>query len=104
MRDHFVREISARAAPVLRDRLLAPEFGQPRRQDARGRVRTTAGWEADHKVNNARRPGVRAGEARHGRQRGSARAEMHKQSTGNFHAFPRWGWMSCRGACALDGP
>jgi len=31
MRDHFVREISARAAPVLHDDLLAPEFGQPAR-------------------------------------------------------------------------
>jgi hypothetical protein len=29
---------------------------------------------------------------------------MHKQSTGNFHEFPRWGWMSCRGACALMAP
>ena len=72
MRDHFVREISARAAPVLHHNLLAPELRQTRCEDARGRVGAAAGRKTDDEVHRARRPSLRARRVRQARHRGGS--------------------------------
>src|SRR5215813_3935192 len=50
-----------------------PGFGQP------------TCWEADDQVHRPRRIGLRPRDARHDRQRGSARGQMEKISAGKFY-------------------
>ena len=44
-----------------------------------------AGGNADDQAHRPRRIGLRPRDARHGRQRGSARCQMQKLSAGKFH-------------------
>ena len=46
------------------------------------------GGKADDDAHRPRRIGLRPRDARHGRQRGSARCQMQKLSAGKFHHDP----------------
>ena len=59
------------------------------------------GGKADDDAHRPRRIGLRPRDARHGRQRGSARGQMQKLSAGKFHGAPllsiaRTGFMEYR--------
>jgi hypothetical protein len=104
VRDHFVREISARAAPVLHDDLLAPELRQTRCQDARGCVGAAARRKSDDEVHRARRPSLRAREAGQHRQHGGTGGEVQKQSASEDHAVRPLGKSACEQRCATYRP
>src|SRR5262245_5128837 len=55
---------------------------------SRNRVGRAPGWAADHDTYRSRRIGLPPSDARHDRQRRSARGEMQKISAGKFHFEP----------------
>ena len=86
--DRLGGDIAASARPVLDDELLAEPLRQPLTDQARDDVGRAAGGEADDDAHRPRRIGLRPRDARHGRQRGSARGQMQKLSAGKFHRRP----------------
>ena len=101
--DCFGGDISAGPRPVLDHERLTKPLRQPLSQQARGSVRpaagglpdndarygigTAAGGKADDDADRPRRIGLRPRDARHGRERGSARGQMQKISAGKFHGI-----------------
>ena len=87
--DRLGGDIAAGARPVLDDELLAEPLRQPLTDQARDDVGRAAGGKADNDAHRPRRIGLRPSDARHGRQRGSARGQMQKlSSAGKFHCAP----------------
>ena len=80
-----MRDIAAGARPVLDDEWLTEPLRQPLSDQARDDVGRAAGGKADDDAHRPRRIGLRPRDARHGRQRGSARGQMQKLSAGKFH-------------------
>src|SRR5262249_51873850 len=79
-------QIAAGAWPVLDDELLAEPFRQQLACQSANYVSCAAGWPADDQPHGPRRIGLRPRNARHRRERGSARGQMQKlPSVGKFH-------------------
>ena len=83
--DHFGADIAGGARSVLDDELLAKSLRQPLTHQARDDVGRTTGRKADNDAHRVRRIGFRPRDARHRRERGSARGQMQKSSAGKFH-------------------
>ena len=83
--DHLGTDIAPCTWPVLSDEWPAQAVRQPLTDQPCGDVRRSAGWKASDNLYRPCRIGLRAGDARQSRQRGSARCEMQKRSTGKFH-------------------
>ena len=83
--DRLGADIAAGARPVLDDELLAEPLRQPLADQARDDVVRAAGGKADDDAHRPRRIGLRPCDARDGRQRGGARCQMQKFTTGKFH-------------------
>ena len=75
-----VGDVAARAALVLDDDLLAPDFRQPAGGDARGRVGAAAGREADDQPHHAGRPAACAEANRGSAGAATAAAPRRKNS------------------------
>src|SRR5262245_45217343 len=73
------------ARAVLDDDLLAKGRREFLRNHSAHRVRTTAGRVWHDQRNRTRRIGLRPGDPRDGRQRGSARCQMQEFAAGKFH-------------------
>ena len=86
--DRLGADIAAGARPVLDDEWLPEPLRQPLTDQARDDVGRAAGRKADDDAHRPRRIGLRPRDARHGRQRGSARCQMQKLSAGKFHGDP----------------
>ena len=76
--DRLGADIAAGTRPVVDDELLAEPLRQPLTDQARDDVGRAAGGIANNDAHRPRRIGLRPCEARHGRQRGSARGQMQK--------------------------
>src|SRR5713226_129364 len=74
--DHLGADIAASSWSVLDDELLAEPLRQPLSYQACHDVSGTTGGKSDDQAYWPRRIGLRPSEARHGRQRGSARCRM----------------------------
>ena len=86
MHDRLGGDIAAGARPVLDDEWLAEPLRQPLTHQARGDVESQPpGAKPTINAHRPRRIGLRPRDARHGRQRGSARCQMQKLSAGKFH-------------------
>jgi hypothetical protein len=83
--DRLDGDVGAGAGPVLDDDLLAEPLRQPRGNNACDGVGTSARRKAHDPAHRPHRIGLRPRDARRGWQRGSARCEMEKISTGKFH-------------------
>src|SRR5215472_5258440 len=86
--DRFGTDIGAPARTVLNDEWLAQALRQPLAHQARQDIRRAAGSRRDDDPDWPRWIALRPSDTRHGRQRGSARDEMEKISTGKFHSEP----------------
>ena len=86
--DRLGANIVAGARPVLDDEWLAEPLRQPLSHQAREDVGRAAGGKADDDAHRPRRIGLRPSDARHGRQRGSARGQMQEFAAGKFHGAP----------------
>src|SRR5437870_2351476 len=86
--DCFGTDIATSARPVFDNEWLAELLRQPLSHHARERVLRAAGGEGDKKAHRPRRIGLRPCNSRHSRERGSARNQMQKLSTGKFHRNP----------------
>src|SRR5262249_27528498 len=80
----FGGDISGCPGTVFDDELLTEPLGQPLTEQARGDVGGAAGGKADNQAHRPRRIGLRPSDARDGRERGRARRQMEKLSTGKF--------------------
>ena len=87
-RDRLQREIAAGTRPVVDDHRLAEPLRQRLTDEPRDDVGRAAGGNEDHQCHRPRRISLRPCNTRHGRQRGSARCQMQKLSTGKFHDAP----------------
>ena len=87
--DRLGGDISGGARAVLSDEWLAEPLRQPLPDQACKDVIRAARSKADNDAHWPRRIGLRPGEARHRRQRGSACGQMQKISAGKFHSSPR---------------
>jgi hypothetical protein len=83
--DGFGGDIGGCPGPVFDDELLAEPLGQPLTDQARGDVGGAAGGKTDDQAHRPRRIVLRSRQPRYGRQRGSARCQTEKISTGKFH-------------------
>src|SRR5215467_1368372 len=83
--DRFRGDGVIRARDVFDDEWLTKPLGKPSPQHTRENIRRTAGRRTDDDAHRPRRVGLRPRDARHGRQRGSARGQMQKLSAGKFH-------------------
>src|SRR5262245_36475625 len=81
----FGRQIAGSADLVLNHELLAEPLREPLTYQACSDVRRGAGRKTDDNAHRPRRIGLRLRYARHHRQRGNARGEMQKLTTGKFH-------------------
>ena len=105
--DHLRTNIAAGSRPVLDDKLLAETLRQPLADQTSDDVGRSAGGKWDDDAHRPRRIGLRPRDARHGRQRGSARGQMQKFSAGKFHdacsvynlAGGAHKTAACRGRC-----
>ena len=86
--DRLGGDIAAGARPVLDNERLTEAFRQPLADQPCNDVDVVAGGEADDDVHRPRRIGLRPGDPRDGRQRGSARGQMQKIPAGKFHFGP----------------
>jgi hypothetical protein len=84
-RDRLQREIAAGAGPVVDDHRLAEPLRHCLTDEPRDDVGRAAGGNEHDDGYRPRRVGLRLCNARHGRQRGRARCQMQKLSTGKFH-------------------
>ena len=76
--DRLGGDIAAGSRPVLNDEWLAEPLRQPLTHQARDDVGRAAGAKPTIDAHRPRRIGLRPRDARHGRQRGSARGQMQK--------------------------
>src|SRR5262249_6667169 len=76
------------ASPMLYDELLAEALRQPLTYEACEKVIRAAGCISNNDAHRPRWIGLRESDARHSRQRGSARGQMQKISAGKFHFEP----------------
>ena len=74
--------------PVLDDEWLAEPLRQLLTHQAREDVSWAASGKGDDHAHRARRIGLRPGDPRDRRQRGSGRSQMEKLSAGKFHSLP----------------
>src|SRR5262249_59354149 len=72
------------ASPMLYDELLAEPLRQPLTYEACEKVIRAAGCISNNDAHRPRRIGLRPSEARHSRERGSARGQMRKISAGGM--------------------
>src|SRR5262245_52028033 len=86
--DGLNTDITTASRTVLNEELLAEALRQPLTDQARSDVVRTTGGKGDDDSHRPRRIGLRSCNARHGRQRHSARYQMQKISTGKFHNIP----------------
>jgi hypothetical protein len=77
--------IAARAGPVLDNDWLVELVRQPLTDQARNDVKSTAGRKADDDAYRPRRIGLCQSEAGRDREHGSARGQLQKLPTGEFH-------------------
>src|SRR5258705_11450384 len=78
--DRLGADVAAGPGPVLDDELLAKPLGKPLTDQARHDVGTPASGETNDYAHRPRWVGLRPSEARHRRQRGSARSHMQELS------------------------
>src|SRR5262249_58968319 len=78
-------DIAPTARTVLDDELLTEALRQPLTNEARSNVVNTTGRKWDNDAHRPRRIGLCPCNPRHRRQRGSARGQMEKISTGKLH-------------------
>src|SRR5262245_31296112 len=86
--DRLGAEIGASAGPVFDDERLAEPLRQPLADHARDDVSRAARGKWHDQTHRPRRIGLRPRETRHDRQRGGARGQMQKSTTGKFHFEP----------------
>ncbi len=86
--DGFGGDIGGCSGPIFDEELLAEPLGQPLTDETRGDVGGAAGGKADDEAHRSRRIRLRPSDARHGRERGSARGQMQKFTAGKFHRVP----------------
>jgi hypothetical protein len=82
------------ARTVVDDERLTEPLREPLTYQARRDVRTASGREANNDAHRPRWIGLRPSSTRHGQERGSARGEMEKISTGKFHFEPPFRFTS----------
>src|SRR5262249_40563137 len=85
--DGLSGDIAASPRAVLNNELLAEPLRQPLTREARDDVGRVTRRVADNDMARPRRIGLCRRDARHGRERGSARCEIQKLSTGKFHCI-----------------
>src|SRR6266404_9535275 len=83
--DRLGGDVAAGSRTVVDDERLTEPLREPLTYQARRDVRTASGREAHNDAHRPRWIGLRPSSTRHGRERGSARGEMEKISTGKFH-------------------
>src|SRR5262249_19883515 len=88
LHDRLGGDIGASTRSVLDDELLAEPLRQPLADQACHNVGATSGGKSDNDAHRPRRIRSRPRNARHCRQRGSARGQMEKTSAGKFHFEP----------------
>jgi hypothetical protein len=88
--DRIDGEIAGSTRPVLDNEGLAEPLRQPLPRQARDDVSRAARRKANNDAHRTRWIGFRPRDARHCRERGSARCQMQKSTAGKFH-----------GACSL---
>ncbi len=81
-------DIAAGTGPVVDDELLAEPLREPLSDDACDDVDRLAGGKSDDHAHRPRRVALRPGNARHGRERSSARDQRQKLSAGKLHLRP----------------
>src|SRR5262245_13304526 len=87
--DRLGGDVAAGAWPVLNNELLTEPLREPLSYQTRDDVTCTAGAIADDDAHRPRRIGLRPCHARHRRERGRARSQMHKlPAAGKFHFKP----------------
>src|SRR5262249_51011183 len=86
--DRFGGEIAACARPVLDDKGLTEALRQPLAYQACVQVRHAARRKSNNQAHRPRWISMCPSDARDGWQRGSARCQMQKISTGKFHFEP----------------
>src|SRR5262252_1228761 len=86
--DGFYGDVGTGPRPVLDKELLAESLRKPLRYQARDEVGRATGRNADDNAHRPRWIGLRPRDARHGRERGSARGQMEKISAGKFRSEP----------------
>src|SRR5262249_28815036 len=86
--DGFYGDVGTGPRPVLDKELLAESLRKPLRYQARDDVGRATGRNADDNAHRPRWIGLRPRDARHGRERGSARGQMEKISAGKFRSKP----------------
>ena len=88
--DRLGSDAVAASRPVLDDEWLAEPLRQPLAQQACEDVAGNAGGIGDHHAHRPRRIGLRQSEARHRRERGSARGQLQKLPARTFHGVVLW--------------
>src|SRR5499425_3381535 len=83
--DRLYTDIATTAGTVLDEELLTEPLRQQLTNEARSNVVYATGCKWENDAHRPRRIGLRPSDARHGRQRGSARCKMEKISAGKFH-------------------
>src|SRR5262245_44663448 len=83
--DRLGGDIGATTRPVLDDKRLAKPLREPSTDQACHGVECAAWSSGNNDAHRPRRIGLRPRDARYGRQRGRARGQMQKISTGKFH-------------------
>src|SRR5262249_23457822 len=86
--DRLSSDVAACARPVLNDEWLPESLLQPLTHQTREDVVPAAGSIPDNPTYWPRRIGLRPRKSRHGRERGSARGEMGKNSAGGGLFWP----------------
>src|SRR5262245_12864660 len=99
--DELVGDIGGRAGPVLDDEWLAKTRRQPLSYQPSDDVVSAPSGEANDNTHRPRWIGLCPSDARHGRQRGSARCQMQKSATGKFHSITSSAWESSVGGTEM---
>src|SRR5262245_12410215 len=86
--DGLGADIAAAARSVLDNELLTEPLRQPLTHQTRDDVGRTGRSERHDDAHRPRRIGLRDSDVREGRQRGSARGQIQKLTTGKFHIEP----------------
>src|SRR5262245_42038492 len=89
--DGLGADIAAAPRPIVDYELLAEPPREPWCDEPRENVGRSAGGRGGDDAHRPRRIVLRPSDTRHRRQRGSARCQMEKISTGKFHSSPSRG-------------
>jgi hypothetical protein len=84
----FSADIAARAWPILDDEWLTEPLRRPLADQARDNIGPAAGRIADDDAHRPRRIGLRACDARKGRERSSSGGQTQKLTAMRFHGPP----------------